>query len=207
MRYQVNEYSSGEALLAEYQDGTAVFDLVLMDICLGGMNGIDASVKIRAIDSFVPIAFLTSSRDYAIESYEVNAVAYMVKPVENEKFFALLSRLTRTEKPKSLMLKMRGRRKNFDYRDILYLESRGHKVMIHLTNGVVEAAYYKLDDIEAMVQDERFVRTHKSYLVNMDFVRSVDDDFEMVNHAVVPIRRRGRKEVINCYNYYSLRKR
>lgn len=207
LRYLVNEYSSGESLLAEYQDGTAVFDLIFMDIGLGGMNGLDTASKIRAIDNFVHIAFLTSSRDYAIEGYEVGAVAYLLKPVEDEKFFTLLSKLTRTEKPKSLTLKIRGRRKDFDYRDIVYVESRGHRVILHLANGTEEAAYYKLDEIEELLQESTFVRTHKSYLVNMDYIRTAEDDFELVTGAVVPIRRHGRKEVINRYLYYTLRRK
>lgn len=207
LRYLVNEYSSGESLLAEYQDGAAVFDLILMDIKLGGMNGIDTSAKIRQLDQFVPIAFLTASRDYAVESYEVAAVAYMVKPVEEEKFFALLSKLTRTQKPKSLTLKMRGRNRSFDYRDIVYLESRGHRVLLHLINGDTEAAYYKLDEIESVLNDERFVRTHKSYLVNMDYIQSAETDFHMVTGTIVPIRRHGRKEVMNQYLYYTLQKK
>ena len=207
LRYQVNEYSSGEALLAEYQDGSAVFDLVLMDIGLGGMNGIDASVKIRQIDRVVPIAFLTSSPDYAIESYDVGAVAYMLKPLDEEKFFTLLSRLTKTERPKSLALKIRGRQREFDYRDIVYIESRGHRVILHLMGDAEASAYYKLDDIQAMLEDERFIRTHKSYLVNMDYIRAADTDFEMVTGSVVPIRRHGRKEIINQYLYYGLRKK
>ena len=206
LRYLVKEYSSGETLLAEYQDGAAVFDLIFMDIGLGGMNGIDTSIQIRKMDQFVNIAFLTSSRDYAIDGYEVGAIAYMIKPVEDEKFITLLSRLTRTEKPKSLTLKMRGRRKDFDYRDIVYIESRGHRIILHLSDGTEESAYYKLDEIETMLTDDVFIRTHKSYLVNMDFIRNAEEDFEMITGAVVPIRRHGKKEIINRYLYYSLRK-
>jgi len=207
LRYLVNEYCSGESLLAEYQDGTAVFDLILMDIKLGGMNGLETSAKIRELDHAVPIAFLTASKDYAIAGYEVAAIAYMVKPVEEKKFYALLSRLTKTEKPKSLTLKMRGRNRNFDYRDIVYLESRGHRVILHLMDGSTEAAYYKLDDVEAMLDDERFTRTHKSYLVNMDYIKSAETDFQMITGATVPIRRHGRKEVISHYLCYTLQKK
>lgn len=207
LRYLVNEYSSGESLLAEFEDGAAVFDLIIMDICLGGINGLEASSRIREFDSLVPIAFLTSSRDFAIEGYAVSAVAYMVKPVEEELFFKLLSRLTRTEKPKSLMLKMRGRKKSFEYRELVYLESQGHRVILHLANGTEETAYYKLDEIEEMLDDERFVRTHKSYMVNMDFVAAVEDDFQLIDGTFVPIRRRGRKAVIQCYSQYTAKEK
>lgn len=207
LRYLVNEYSSGESLLAEFEDEAAVFDLIIMDIRLGGMNGLDASAKIREFDSFVPIAFLTASRDFAIESYDVSAVAYMLKPVEEDKFFTLLSRLTRTKKPKCLCLKMRGRTKCFDYRALMYLESQGHRVILHLADGTEETAYYKLDDIASMLEDERFVRTHKSYLVNLEFVDSADEDFQLFNGTVVPIRRRGRKAVLDSYHRYTAKEK
>ncbi|MBR4020462.1 MAG: response regulator transcription factor [Firmicutes bacterium] len=202
LRYSIQTYSSGDAIFAEIEDETAVFDLILMDIHLGTTNGFETAVKIREIDPEVPIAFVTACRDYAVESYDIAAVAYLLKPLQEDKLYALLSKMTRGEKPGSLTVKKRGRIRNLDYRDIFYLESSGHKVVIHLMNQNEEIIYAKLDALECCLQDERFVRCHKSFLVNMDYVKSVQKDFEMEGGILVPIRTHGRKDVIKKYEAY-----
>lgn len=206
LRHSIQTYSSGETILAEIEDGTAVFDLILMDINLGTTNGFEIAVKIRELNPQVPIAFLTASREYAVESYDVAAVAYLLKPLQEEKLFGLFSKLTRCEKPRSLSVKQRGRMKNLDYRDILYLESRGHKVLVHLNNGNTESTYAKLDELEHSIEDERFVRCHKSFLVNMDYVKNAEKDFEMEDGAIVSIRTHGRRDVIKKYENYFAKK-
>ena len=80
-------------------------------------------------------------------------------------------------------------------------------MILHLDNVTEETAYYKLDEIEEMLDDERFVRTHKSYMVNMDFVAAVEDDFQLIDGTFVPIRRRGRKAVIQCYSQYTAKEK
>ena len=206
LRYSIQTYSSGDTILAEVEDGTAVFDLILMDIHLGATNGFETAVKIRGIDSQVSIAFLTACRDYAVESYDVGAVAYLLKPLQEERLYALLSKLTRSEKPRSLTVKQRGRIKSLDYRDILYLESRGHKVVIHLLNQIEEVIYGKLDALEENLDDERFLRSHQSFLVNMDYVMEVDKDFIMEDGNMVSIRTHGRKEIVKKYETYFVKK-
>lgn len=206
LRYSIQTYGSGEAILAEIEDGTAVFDLILMDIHLGASNGFETAVKIHKMNPQVPIAFLTACRDYAVESYDVDAVAYLLKPLQEEKLYALFSKLTREEKPRTLSVKQRGRMKNLDYRDIFYLESSGHRVMIHLTGQCEEIVYAKLDELENSLEDERFVRCHKSFLVNMDYVREVDKDFVMEGGEIVPIRSHGRKQIIKKYEDYFVKK-
>lgn len=206
LHYSIQTYSSGEAILAEIQEEAAAFDLILMDIHLGETNGFETAVKIRELNSRVPIAFLTACRDYAVESYDIGAVGYLLKPLQDEKLFALLSRLTKGERPRSLSIKQRGGVRNLDYRDIRYLESSGHRVMIHLSDGNKETIYAKLDELEARMSDERFIRCHKSFLVNMDYVKEAVKDFEMEDGDIVAIRTHGRKEIIKVYQEYFEKK-
>ena len=208
LRYSIREYSSGNGILAEIEDGTAAFDLILMDIHLGSstLNGFETAVRIRKLNQNVPIAFLTASRDYAVESYDVDAVAYLLKPVQEEKLFALFSKLSRAEVPKCLSVKRRGCTKILDYRDILYMESSGHRVVIHLHEKGDEVVYYKLDELENALCDERFIRCHKSFLVNMDYVTAADKEFTLAGGFTASIRTHGRKAIIQKYNEYFKRK-
>ena len=199
IEFKIDEYRSSEALTAEFADGNAFYDLIFMDIFMEGLNGFEASVKIRKYDKSVAIVFLTKSPDFAIESYEVEASGYLLKPADDKKLSLLLSKLTRTERPKSIAIKKRGKVKTFDYRDIVYAESHAHTLTVHLTGGREDSIYYKLDDFEDELNDERFLRCHKSYLVNMDFVKHAEEVFTLTTGSKVPIRSRGRKEIINSY--------
>lgn len=204
IEYKAYEYDSGKKLLDDYIDGLARFDLLLMDIFMDDMNGFDAAKAIRQIDRRVPIAFLTNSKDFAIESYEVEAVGYLVKPVNTERLHLILNKLTRAEVSKSLALKQKGRLRYYEYRDIVSAESHGHVVTIHLADGHEETSYCKLDDLE--LDDPRFIRCHKSYLVNMDYVKYAEDDFLMNDGSRVPIRAHGKKEIIDMYTNYFVKK-
>lgn len=206
LHYSIQTYSSGDAILAEIEEEAAVFDLILMDIHLGTTNGFETAVKIRELNPQVPIAFLTACRDYAVESYDIGAVGYLLKPLQEQKLFTLLSRLTKDERPRSLSIKQRGRVRNLDYREIRYLESSGHRVMIHLVDGSKETIYAKLDELEARMNDDRFVRCHKSFLVNMDYVKEAIKDFEMEGGDIVAIRTHGRKDIIKAYQEYFEKK-
>ncbi len=206
LRYDIKTYSSGSAILSDMEDVSAVFDLIFMDIYMGESNGFETAVEIRKRNAYVPIVFLTMSKEYAVESYDVEAAGYLLKPVEDEKLFHLLSKLTRAEIPKCLTVKQRGAVKNLDYRDIVYMESKGHRVIIHLQNGVDEIVYDKLDRLEKEMDDVRFLRCHKSYLVNMDYIKYAEDQFQLTTGAIVPIRTHGKKEVVNQYTNYFINK-
>lgn len=207
LHYSIQTYSSGEAILTEIEEDAAAFDLILMDIHLGTTNGFETAVKIRKFNPLVPIAFLTACRDYAVESYDIGAVGYLLKPLQEEKLFSLLSKLTKGERPRSLSIKQRGRVRNLDYREIRYLESSGHRVMIHLVDGSKEIIYAKLDELEARMPDERFIRCHKSFLVNMDYVKEAIKDFAIEGGDIVPIRTHGRRDIIKVYQEHFEKKR
>ena len=95
----VTPFPSGEALLAAYHSGD--FDLLLMDIYMGGISGIETVERVRQADETVPVAFLTSSPDHAMESYRLSALMYLEKPVRQEKLEEMLelARLKRDNIP------------------------------------------------------------------------------------------------------------
>ena len=89
--------------------------------------------------------------------------------------------------------------------DILYLESYRHTVTIHMLDGSEIVTVDKLGELEKRIDDQRFLRCHQSYLVNMEHIADVQEDFILRNKASVPIRVRGRKEVVDAYNDYFTR--
>ena len=87
--------------------------------------------------------------------------------------------------------------------DIVYIESNKHNVILHLADGSEIVTVDKLVELEKRINEKRFLHCHQSYLVNMDYVMDVQNDFIMKDESIVPIRVRGRKEMLDLYyNYF-----
>lgn len=205
--YTLTEYSRGENLVEDYEDGSASFDLIFLDIFLDGLLGIEAARRLRRFAPRVPIVFLTTTPDYALESYDVQAFGYLVKPLDREKAAALLERFLREEhdgRQKALLLREGGRGCRIPYWEIESIESRRNVLLIRLERGEEHRVYARLDDVERELKGHGFLRCHQSYIVNMEQIRAVEDDFLMASGARVPIRRRGGKAIRDAYFEYLL---
>lgn len=202
---QIREFVSGESLLAEIEDGYIWPDLIFLDIYMGELNGIDTARRLRKLGVEAPIIFLTASPDFALESYEVEASGYLLKPADEEQTNALLQRFLRTDLRRRIAVKCRRQFRYPFIDDILYLESYRHTVTIHMLDGSEIVTVDKLGELEKRIDDQRFLRCHQSYLVNMEHIADVQENFILRNKASVPIRVRGRKEVVDAYNDYFTR--
>ena len=92
----VEEYSSGESLTADVEEGYLGMDLLFLDIFMNGINGMETAVKLRALSCTAPIVFLTMSPDFAVESYEVEASGYILKPFSASQLVRLLEKTLKT---------------------------------------------------------------------------------------------------------------
>ena len=201
---EIIEYVSADTLIADVEEGYAESgaDVLFLDIYMKGLNGMQAAHKLRALHRKVPIVFLTASTDFAVESYEVRAAGYLLKPFDETKLRELLSRILKTERRRRIAVKV-GRQYRYPYtEDIMYIESSAHTIKIHLKDGSEISSVEKLGDIEQRLNEKRFLRCNQSYLVNMDFIRDTDGDFILKDNTRIPVRVRGRKEVLEEYNMY-----
>ena len=146
------------------------FTLYLLDVMMPGMNGIECARRLRRFDDAAEIVFLSSYPDFAYEGYDVRALNYLLKPVEQTKLFALLDRLwleeqknaeTLTVESDSAIVRVR-------YDQIDYVEVIRKHVYFHLTGGAVQEIAGRLRDYEdALLRRPEFMRVHRSYIVNM----------------------------------------
>lgn len=199
------EYESGEALLADAEEERVKGDLLFLDIYMKELTGMDVARVVRRMGSRVPIVFLTATPEFAVESYEVRASGYLLKPFSEEKLKKVLGRIFQIDFKKRIVLKTHRQYRYPYVDDILYIESDKHSIMVHLVNRTTIATTEKLGDIEKRIDESRFLRCHQSYLVNMDHVEDVQDDFILKDGSVVPIRVRGKKEVIDAYYHYFMK--
>lgn len=204
--YHLQQFSAGEDILVYYEERERPFQLIFMDIIMTGMNGIDTIRRLRTYDRDVSIIFLTTTRDYAVESYEVNATGYLLKPLVKEQIFHYLDYfLLEWESPK-LALHVGGSYRYIRYGDICYIESNDHILLLGLRDGEIIKYHEKLDAIEKDLSDKRFLRCHKSYLVNMDYIDRVEEMFILKNEKKIPFRIREKKKMSDYYYQYFLKK-
>ena len=106
----------------------------------------------------------------------------------------LLNRILKTDMKRRVAIKNRRQYRYPCTDDIMYIDSDKHNVTLHLSDGSEIITVDKLGEIEKRINEKRFLRCHQSYLVNMDYIKDVEDDFIMEDGTLVPIRVRGRKE-------------
>lgn len=198
---RITEYESGSNLLYEIEDG-GHFDLVILDIYMNDLLGIDVARRLRQLQYQGEIIFLTTAPEYAIDSYDVAAAGYLLKPHSYQRLSAAMDRVLRHFDADVYHVRSRSAIICVPYDEILYVESSNTKCILHRTCGACYTIYKRLGDVARELNDDRFLRCHQSYLVNMQHVCAVDNDFELTSGAVVPIRQRGRREIRQAYCAY-----
>ena len=202
---EITEYGSGIPLLSDVQEGIIDMDLLFLDIFMQGSNGMETAKRLRALSCRVPIIFLTTSPDFAVESYDVEACAYLVKPLSEEKLMTALRRALKSVPRRRIAVRSGGQYRYVYISDILYAESERHWVTLYMADGSEVKTLEKLGNIEEQIGEPCFLRCHQSYLVNMDRIEDVQEGFLMSNGITVPIRVRGRKEALDAYYNYFMR--
>ena len=169
------------------------FDLLLLDILMPGVTGMEAAKEIRSSDSDLPIIFLTSSREYAVESYRVGAQDYIMKPAcRNEIFPSISKQLARFRQEDAyLTLKTGNGIIKLPFSQIVYVEVINRSVQFILTNGEVREAYGYLTDYESdLLSDSHFYKPHRSFVVNLRQVTELNKKgFATIMGKTVPVAR------------------
>ena len=193
--FKIFEYELGDNLLDDIE-----VELLFLDII---MNGMKIARKLRDIQFKAPIIFLTAHADYAVESYEVYVAGYL-KPYDTNKLTLLLDEVLQRSVQKRIAVKVKKQHRYLEINDIMYAESDKHVLNIHLKDSRVIQTTEKLSELKKTINSKRFIRCHQSYLVNMDYIKDAKTDFILSNDIRIPIRVRGRKEIIERYHkYYS----
>lgn len=187
-------FGSGEEVLEAFRPGK--FDLLLMDIYMDGMTGVEAVQKIREMDKTIPIAFTTTSTDHTLESYRLSVLKYLEKPVQQKEIDDLL-RLVKLQKDSAprLAIQQNGKTQKLPLSELMVLEQQGHHVVLSLKGGSTIQLYGKLSDLLPQLEGQPFFCPHKSYCVNLAFVRRINEEYQcydMADGKKVPISRTNR---------------
>lgn len=199
-------FENGEDLINYYIDGNFAFDIIFLDIYMNGKNGIITAKKIREYDQECKIVFTTSSTDHALESFETFPFSYLIKPILEDDFIPVLNKAIKTidkEQQKRFTIKIGATIQTIFYKDLLFIESNGKILNIHSIQNKIYSYSSKLDDLENQISDKRFIRCHKSFLVNMDYILSVEANaFKLTESISIPITQRNFSSIKNTFFDY-----
>lgn len=181
------------------------FDVIILDMMMKPINGIETAKLIRAYDAEVPIIIVTATPEYAMDGYKVNAYRYILKPLDKEYFQNTV---------RSVLITLSGKRtKYFSFTnekglskikmaDILYFESNMRTLSVCCKGGKINFTG-KISDLEDNLAESGFVRIHKSYLVNLEYVRNIfKDTVTLENGEELPLSRHKSKYLRECFLRY-----
>jgi len=202
-------FQNGFELISALEKGKR-FDLYFLDIIMPGFTGIDAAKGIREFDKTAPILFFTSSPDFALESYSVKAVNYVLKPITKDKLFIILDdvleHVKAEEKKDAIIVKSNEGIQRILISNLVFAEVIGRYVLYHLRSGkVVECAESFSSVCDTLLKFGCFVRTHRSYIVNMQYVDMIENNkVTLQTLSSVPIAQGKAREVKEQYLAYQM---
>ena len=165
-------YDSAEKLLSELREGRSL-SILLLDVKMAGMDGMTLTRELRKDASGIPVIFVSSNRDCAIYGYELDALRYLAKPVEQERLTEALGAAFRKQRTQTLVLQAAEGIIRLDMRSIRYAEMQRRGIQFHLRDGAVVDTHLKISDVEQMLPTERFFRCHQGYIVSMDAIATI----------------------------------
>lgn len=201
--FSTDEFDNGNALLESH--GKHPFDLIILDILMPDINGMDTAVSLRKSDTETPIIFLSTSEEFGVQSYRVLAFDYLLKPIDREQLKGCMKRLiSQTEKKKqSITITYEGTQIDILLSNIQCLESNLRKVIFTLSENKEIEIVGKLTDFEPLLLEHGFCRCHKSYLVNIEHIRSIENDlFCLTGGKTVKISRTYLQSAKKAYFEY-----
>ncbi len=212
LNMRIHSFLSGAALLESLRT-IGSFDIYILDVLLTNENGIDLGLNIRRTDNHGHIFYLTSSPDYAIDSYLTKASQYLLKPLNRSALFAALDDTAATwlwERQAFVTLKTKSGLQRVSIRDVVYGELVGHYVQYHLLDGtVLEGTSVRTSFREAvapLLAHDRFILCSTSFFVNLSYVKMIDSEgLKLSGGGIVPLSRSMRTDVTNRWLDYYLK--
>ena len=204
--FSVVRFCDANAFLDEY---TGKFDLILLDINLPGINGMDTARELRQIDNKVAIIFVTNMAQYAVNGYEVDALDFIIKPVSYKdfsiKFGKAIKRIDKREDKKIPIVSQTCTCYVY-LADILYIEVFLRKIVFHTTEGEFET-YSTLKKIEPVLSETQFAKCYRSIIVNLNYVTMIKNDEVYLGDVRLLLSRNYKKSFTAALNEYNLGKK
>lgn len=185
----LSSYVSATALLTAIQGG-AQFHVLLLDVMMEGLDGMELAAALRELGDSTAIIFMSTNREMALRGYEVSAARYLAKPLQRAQLREALLYCYKTfvEKKEILLPTTKGQRR-IPLSDILYVEAMERVTKLALTDRLEEVSM-KFSDLSALLPERQFQPCHRSYLVNLEHIAYIRSrDLELTTGEILPVSR------------------
>ena len=199
--YSVSSFSDGRALL----ERVGSFDVIFLDIQMEQLDGMETARLLRQRGVHSLLIFVTVLKECVFDSFQVETFDYLLKPLDSARFHQTMDRVLRSLRQRTaedLVIQRGTGCEIVRFSDIVYCEVLGRKVYLHKNDGTVIDYYDKLEDLERRV-DGRFFKCHRSYLVNLDYVRGCQDGQVLLSQGErIPASRLRERELTQALLRY-----
>ena len=200
-QFRISVFPDGEDIISSYK---ADYDLILMDIAMRFMDGMTAAEKIRELDQEVVIIFITNMPQFVMKGYAVDALDYVLKPVNyfafSQRIDRAISRMSR-RREQYLTVPVRGGIRKLSVSNILYVEVQDHDLLFHTRNESI-LTRGSLAEVEAKLGNAGFFRCNKYCLVNLAFADSLQGIDLVVAGEHIQVSRAKKKAMLDALNNY-----
>jgi DNA-binding LytR/AlgR family response regulator len=200
--FELTSFTDGMSLTEELLNNGLTADLLFLDICMPGIDGIMTARELRTRLKDLKIIFLSSSQDHYPQAYEVFAFNYILKPFDRERLYSVLSRALEElgcDNPYKISFSYKSASYSVNLRDILYVESQNKRLLFHLADGSILQTYRRLDDLIEELPKQSFIRCHQSFLVNTSRITEMKENFFRVGQTMIGISRKYLKSAKEQY--------
>lgn len=201
IKINTETFDCGEALLRDYK---VFYDIIIFDIDMPGINGMETAKRIRKTDQHVTILFMTNIAQYAIDGYAVEAVDYVIKPISyyefSMKFEKAVSKAAQ-KKSHTIVLDTVNGIRHIKTSELWYVEVISHYLHFHVDHAVYEVRGSMKEQMEILLP-YNFCRVHKSYLVNLEYVEEIKSKSLIVKTDEIPLGRMYKDELMQEYMRY-----
>ena len=204
-RFDYDVFFTGEELVASYQNRSAHYDVVLLDMEMNQINGIETANIIREFDDRVIIVFITNYSEYMKESFQCEPFRFLVKPLDyfdvQSVFHAINQKLS---KKRTVVTFDQNKTKVRLYcEDIIVCESQAHWIWIHTKNEIFKVCQ-SLSEFHKLLDERIFVQVHKSFVINMQHIKLIKQGNISLYHfqSLVPISRSYKKSALTEYTNF-----
>ena len=199
--FKISVFSDGAEILKDYQK---VYDIILLDIEMPQVNGMEAAGRIRSIDQEVVLMFITNMASYAIRGYEVGALDFVMKPISYYTFSMKMARALKRVKNKEqqeILLTLSDGMKKLEIQQIYYVEVQNRMLHFHTDEGEY-ITRGTMQSIEQMLSPYPFMKCNHWYIVNLRHVSEVRKNMAVVGGHELEISRRNRTPFLKALTEY-----
>jgi len=201
-------FSGAFGLLSAIECGQH-FDIAILDVMMPGTSGIQAAEEIRRRDEGMEILFVSSSREFAVESYSVRARNYILKPIDHQKFFAAMDQMISSMAPSSQhsfwVRDKEGGVSRIAHSRLVYCEVIRKDILLYMSDGhTVTCRKTLIELMKDLGDDQNFFQPHRSYVVNMDHVQRITKtELILTGGITIPLSRAKSSQAMEAFINHS----